>query len=124
MLSFQPDVDPSPESTRVSPMGDFVAQNGVVGGEASSPSLVPGSRFSGVVGKIREGRRRGASHSGCIEVLVAQGSFIRTMFKEKGDAGVTLGEGPGIEFGFGGETLLGLGANILECYDGRIRGGR
>ena len=54
--------------------------------------------------------------------MVAQNSFIEAVLREEGDTGVALGEGLRVEFGFGGEAVLGLRTNVLEGDNGRIGG--
>ena len=98
-------------------MGDFVAKDGVVNGKARATSLVPRRYFSSVVYQVGECGRRGTSQSGGIQILVAQSSFIKAVLREEGDTGVAFGEGPRVEFGFGGEAVLRLGSNVLEGDD-------
>ena len=99
-------------------MGDFVAKDGVVNGKARATGLVPGRCFSSVVYQVGICGRGGMPHSGCKKILVVQGSFIETVLREKRDAGIALGERLRIESSFGGEAVLGLRTNVLECDNG------
>ena len=102
MLALKPNVGPTAKTSRISPMGCLMGQEGVVDGESSASSLVPSSIFSGVVGEVGVGRRRSPSNSSRKEIIRKESSLIETGFSIEGDTGVAFGEGPGIEPGSGG----------------------
>ena len=102
MLALKPNVGPTAKTSRISPMGCFMGQEGVVDGESSASSLVPSSIFSGVVGEVGVGIRRSPSNSSRKEIIRKESSLIETGFSIEGETGVAFGKGPGIEPGSGG----------------------
>ena len=80
VLALKPNVGPTSKTSRISPMGCFMGQEGVVDGESSASSLVPSSIFSGVVGEVGVGIRRSPSNSSRKEIIRKESSLIETGF--------------------------------------------
>ena len=122
MLALKPNVGPTAKTSRISPMGCFMGQEGVVDGESSASSLVPSRSFSCVVREVGVDRRRSPSNPSRKEISRKESLLTETGFSIKGDTGVAFGKGSGIKPGSGGGAELRLGTNVLEGNNGGVGG--